>query len=147
MAYKRVSPSEPVNASGQASKLPWTAGDRITDPDDNPLVIESEKSWEDDDFVAPENPTPISIELNPLVRYYYCDTTNEDITLELPAISASTRKVVFTVKLDIKPGSNTVTVLPNGADTIDGDSSLVISTLKQSLNIRCPSTGTDWKLH
>lgn len=45
MANKKVSPSEPLaDGSGQASKLPWTASDRLTDPDGNVLVISTDSS-------------------------------------------------------------------------------------------------------
>lgn len=40
MTNRKVSPSNPVNSSGQSSKLPWVTSDRLTDPDGNILAIE-----------------------------------------------------------------------------------------------------------
>jgi hypothetical protein len=80
-------------------------------------------------------------------EYYYCNTTSTAIIMNLPAISSATRQIIFNVKLDTKPGSNNVTITPNGSDTVEGVASLVISTEKVSYTIRCPSTGTDWKFH
>lgn len=89
--------------------------------------------------------TPFAMTVD--TRYYYCDTTSNSIGMLLPAISSGTRQIIFDIKLDIKGGSNTVTITPNGSDTVEGAASLVISTEKVSYTLRCPSTGTDWKFH
>lgn len=96
----------------------------------------------DDQFVSSS-----TVNMSVDYRYWYCDTTSNAITMNLPAISSSTRQIIFDIKLDNKPGSNNVTIVPNGSDTIEESSSFVISTEKVSITIRCPSTGTDWKLH
>lgn len=81
------------------------------------------------------------------IRYYYLDTTSAAVTVTLPAISAATRGAVFTVKLDVKgPGKNGIVGI-TGGDTIDGAGSVNIVTEGNSVTIRCPSTGTDWKEH
>ena len=80
-------------------------------------------------------------------RYYYVNTTSGAITLQLPAISSATRQIIFDVKLDVKGGSNNVTITANGTDTIEGAASKVIDTEKVSYTVRCPSSGTDWKFH
>lgn len=108
------------------------------------------KKYVDDN--AGGDPTDVFVSTTPRTmvvgtRYEYYDTTSTAIVANLPAIGAATRGKRFDVKLDVKPGSNNVTITPNGSDTIDGAASLVLSTVKTSYTLRCPSTGTDWKLH
>ena len=91
--------------------------------------------------------TSATVNMTVDTRYWYCDTTSNAIQMNLPAISSATRGWIFDVKLDNRPGSNNVTIVPNGSDTLEEASSYVISTEKVSITIRCPSTGTDWKLH
>ena len=91
--------------------------------------------------------TPFSLVVTADVNhaYYYVDSTTGVRVGNLPAISSATRGKRFDVKLDA--GANPLTITPNGGDTIDGAASLVISTVKVSYTLRCPSAGTDWKLH
>jgi len=123
--------------------------------------VELETSWEVDFFYVVASgtttealptdtfvsTTPFSLVVSASVNhaYYYVDSTTGARVGTLPAISSATRGKRFDIKLDA--GANTLTINPTGADTIDGASSLVISTVKVSYTLRCPSTGTDWKLH
>lgn len=62
-----------------------------------------------------------------------CDTSGGAITLQLPTIASVGDRIIF-AKLDI--GTNAVTILPNGAQTIDGFSSYVISILNESVALQ-----------
>lgn len=69
-----------------------------------------------------------------------CDATNGGFTVSLPAASNSASRVYHIKKID-STGS-VITVDPNASETIDGSSTLSISTQYESYNII--STGTDW---
>ncbi len=73
-----------------------------------------------------------------------CDTTAGNITLQLPAIAAMGDRVIF-AKMDI--GANAVSILPNGAETIDGFASYSISILNESVALQgaLASPATKWQ--
>jgi len=62
-----------------------------------------------------------------------CDTSGGNIVLQLPAIAVMGDRVVF-AKMDIGAGS--VSILPNGAETIDGAASYGISILNESVALQ-----------
>jgi hypothetical protein len=71
------------------------------------------------------------------------DATAGAVTYTLPAISATTRGIWYRIK-KIDASVNTVTIARTGADTIDGAASQIITLQYQSIDIICPSAGTDW---
>lgn len=80
-----------------------------------------------------------------LTQIYLYDTTSNAITVNLPAIVTANRGVIWTFKLDTRPGTNNVTLDPSGAETVDGAATLVLTVLDRTVILRAPSTGTDWK--
>ena len=62
-----------------------------------------------------------------------CDTSGGNIVLQLPAIAVMGDRVVF-AKMDIGAGS--VSILPNGVETIDGAASYGISVLNESVALQ-----------
>jgi hypothetical protein len=62
--------------------------------------------------------------------------------VNLPAISSSTRLHTFVIK-KVNATAN-VTVTPDGADTILGSATFVLTTQNQSVTVFCPDTGTSW---
>ena len=72
--------------------------------------------------------------------FVWADCTAGNITLTLPRVSEYTRMVVFVQKIDVT--ANTLTVTPNGTDTIDTAGSLAVTkTVMLS-----PRTNSDWHL-
>lgn len=71
---------------------------------------------------------------------YVCDATGGNITVSLPMAGAY-KGVMFSIKKTDASG-NTVTVDGNGAETIDGSATAVISLQNGSLTVR--SDGTQW---
>lgn len=73
-----------------------------------------------------------------------CDTTAGNIVVQLPALAVMGDRVLF-VKMDI--GANAVSILPNGAQTIDGFSSYSISLLNESVALQAAlaTPATKWQ--
>jgi hypothetical protein len=73
-----------------------------------------------------------------------CDTTAGNIVLQLPAIAVMGDRVIF-AKMDI--GANAVSILPNGAETIDGFPSYSISILNESVALQAAlaTPATKWQ--
>jgi len=68
------------------------------------------------------------------------DATSNNITINLPAVSGITRRHYVIKKTDAT--ANTVTIDPNGAETIDGATTRVISTQNEAAWI--VTNGTAW---
>lgn len=73
-----------------------------------------------------------------------CDTTGGSIVLQLPALAVLGDRLIF-AKMDI--GANAVSILPNGAETIDGFASYSISILNESVALQAAlaSPATKWQ--
>ena len=71
---------------------------------------------------------------------FLCDTSSGAITVNLPAGSSNQDKTI-TVKKTTND-TNQITISPNGSDTIDGDSSLVIGGYQASVTM--VMNGTNW---
>lgn len=71
------------------------------------------------------------------------DTTGGNVTIQLPALATLSNRLIFVKMI---AGTNTVTILPNGAETIDGFASYVISILNESVALHASSaTPTKWE--
>lgn len=68
-----------------------------------------------------------------------CDTSSNAITINLPASTSHTGRI-YNIK--IIDATNNVTIDPNGSETIDGSSTLTLSTLNDSVTIQCD--GSNW---
>lgn len=68
------------------------------------------------------------------------DATSGNITITLPAVSGTTRRIYVVKKID--SSANTVTIDGNASETIDGATTQVIGTQWQSYTIQ--SNGTAW---
>lgn len=69
--------------------------------------------------------------------YLDCNAASGNVTLNLPAASGSGRVLTF----KDTGASGTCTVTPNGSDTIDGASNLVVSTQYQPVNLVDAASG------
>ncbi len=69
-----------------------------------------------------------------------CDATSGAITLNLPAAASSIGRVLVIKKIDAS--GNTVTIDGNGAETIDGAATKVLSAQYAIVNIQCD--GATW---
>lgn len=68
-----------------------------------------------------------------------CNTTSGSITVNLPAAASVEGRTYWIKKIN---GSNTVTIEPNGAETIDGQANYLLLGLYDY--IACVSTGAAW---
>jgi hypothetical protein len=69
-----------------------------------------------------------------------CDATSNAITVDLPAAAGVSGLILVIKKVDVS--ANDVTINPNGAETIDGSGTAVISTQWEAVTIQ--SNGTNW---
>jgi hypothetical protein len=72
-------------------------------------------------------------------QFILCDTSGGNITLNLPAAASSTNAQISIKKTD---AANTVTIDGNGAETIDGAATAVLSSQWEMISIICD--GTSW---
>jgi len=78
--------------------------------------------------------------------YIYCDTSSASIVVNLPTV-ATGNGLTFNIKLDtIGTPGRTVTIDADGSETIDGALTYVLNIEKETVTIRAPTTGTDWKV-
>lgn len=75
------------------------------------------------------------------INFYRCDTTAGNITINLKPVGDNLNRVIIIQKTF---ATNTVTVVPDGTDTINAASSYVLTSLNQTIKIQ--ATGTDWIL-
>ena len=77
--------------------------------------------------------------------YIDADATSGAITVNLPAGQGGR---IYNIKNSSSAGANIVTVVPNGADTIDGaaSASLNPTPTRESITIVYESTATDWRI-
>jgi hypothetical protein len=69
-----------------------------------------------------------------------CDATSGAITVTLPAAAGVPRRIYNVKKID--GGGNAITIDGNGAETIDGSTTVVFSAPNQTVSIQ--SDGTEW---
>ena len=67
-----------------------------------------------------------------------CNTTSNNITLNLPAASSNTGRVYNIKKI---AAANTLTIDANASELIDGATTLAMTTNQQARNIVCDGTG------
>lgn len=81
--------------------------------------------------------------------FVYGDSSGGAVTAQLPPCDTNHQGDVYNVKLAIEDGAsaNDLTVLPDGTDTIDGGASFVLTTLHDSVQLRCRSAASDWEEH
>lgn len=70
-----------------------------------------------------------------------CDTTGGNITINLPIVSENIGKVYTIIK---NTAGNTVTILPDGSDTIDSQSSATLTINGETLTITGQSDAPNW---
>lgn len=73
------------------------------------------------------------------------DTTANPITLNLPLGLSEHNGNVILVKLRARPGTNDVTITPSGSDTINGTSSLTLSTEGEAVRLVYTRTLKRWE--
>ena len=66
------------------------------------------------------------------------------ITINLPSAAAYNGETIYIKDNDGSASTNNITVVPDGAQTIDGDASLTIDGDYSGVQIK--SDGTDWKI-
>ncbi len=69
------------------------------------------------------------------------DTTGGNVTIALPAASGNAGRM-FVIKKTV--AANTVTVDPSGAETIDGSSTITLTSQYEHVRVQC--NGTSWDL-
>ena len=69
-----------------------------------------------------------------------CDATGGNITITLPAADSADERRFSIKKID--SSANLVTITPSGANTVDGESSVIIEL--QWVNVVVQSNGTNW---
>ena len=72
---------------------------------------------------------------------YFCDTTDNAITLDLPTAASITGEIIAIKLVD---ATNALTIDPDGAETLDGASTRVLSILNDFVIIA--SDGTNWRV-
>lgn len=80
------------------------------------------------------------------ISHYYFDSTSASIVSTLPAIGTAVRGALLYFSHEIQGSTNTVTIQRNGSDTIGGGTSVLLSSEGDIVTLRCPSSGTDWKI-
>lgn len=73
-----------------------------------------------------------------------CNAGSVAIVVTLPAASANPGRIYNIKKTDA--GANTVTITPNGADTIDLAANRVITTAQQNIQMQSDGTSGWWLL-
>lgn len=71
-----------------------------------------------------------------------CDAASNSITINLPAVASNTGMVLFIKRID-GSATNTVTLDPNSAETIDGLTTVDLPTQRQAVILYCD--GTTWR--
>lgn len=72
------------------------------------------------------------------------DASGGAVTVNLPAVSASRKRILVVKAVNVSGGS--VTVAANGGDTIDGQTTQVVSVRYTSMTAQAPDSGTDWAI-
>jgi len=70
----------------------------------------------------------------------FCDTSSGDITITLPSVS-SAGQIMYNIK-KIDNSNNTITIDPNGSETIEGETDSIIKQKGTSFSIQ--NDGTEW---
>lgn len=73
------------------------------------------------------------------------DTTSTAISVTLPAGTSALDGRSIRLKLKVRGGSNDLTILPQGSDTIEGAASLVISTEGEAVELVYDHSNTRWE--
>jgi hypothetical protein len=63
----------------------------------------------------------------------FCDCSSGDITLTLPVASGNDGTRLYIKKID--DSNNTITIVPNGTEAIDGESSIIIENENTAINM------------
>jgi hypothetical protein len=72
-----------------------------------------------------------------------CDSSSGAITINLPAAASATAGFCFKVKDEAgSAGTNNITLDPNGSETIDGETTVVMNSNFQSITIY--TNGSNW---
>lgn len=89
----------------------------------------------------PKSVTAASVDVDAVSSFYFVDTVQNNVTLNLPSISVSLgRRIVFK-KVD---AANTMTIDGNGTDVIDGALTQAVTGLNDVIEIVC--SGGSWSL-
>ena len=75
-------------------------------------------------------------------RTVLCDATTAPFTITLPAASTSKYQIYIIKKIDAT--GNSITITPNGAETIDLNLNKVLNA--QNVSIAIQSDGTNWNI-
>jgi hypothetical protein len=74
--------------------------------------------------------------------YVLADATSGNISVNLPSVATTSLKKIDVKKIDAT--ANTVTITPDGSDTIDGQASFIISNQYDSISLM--TDGANWIL-
>jgi len=77
-------------------------------------------------------------------EYLVVDATGADVVINLLAVASATK--VLQIKVIGLGVGRTVTINPNGVETIDADASLVLSTVQQMVRLVPYTAGSRWLL-
>jgi len=91
-----------------------------------------------DDFVVGDSP----VTLTSAHHFVRCDATSGPITLNLPSASTSNKQDYFVKKID--NSANVINIVPDGTDTIQGESSIVAISENSTYYLACD--GTKWEI-
>jgi hypothetical protein len=81
-----------------------------------------------------------TLNITTLGTYFRVDASSGSLPVNLPAAANNRKRVINIKKVD--SSSNTITVDPNGSETIDGSSTVTITA--QWANLTIISDGSNW---
>jgi len=73
-----------------------------------------------------------------------CDTTSSNVTLWLPSIATVEDMVLFIIDSGGSAGTNNIDIDPNGADTIDDETSFTLSNDDETIRLFADSENNNW---
>ena len=76
----------------------------------------------------------------------YCDDSSGAITLNLPAVASLPSGTTKSFCFVCTDGTNNVTIDANGAETIGGQTTVLLTIDQQSITIFCEDGGSEWRI-
>ena len=87
--------------------------------------------------------TQASLNVTVLNKTYFCDCVNASLTMTLTTAANKAGQWIKFKRTDIT--TNTLTLTPDGSETIDLQTGIILSGLSQPF-VRIMSDGTNWKI-
>ena len=87
--------------------------------------------------------TQASLNITVLNKTYFCDCVNASLTMTLTTAANKAGQWIKFKRTDIT--TNTLTLTPDGSETIDLQTGIILSGLSQPF-VRIMSDGTNWKI-